>query len=72
MADLVEQRGGHDQSDGIVAPDPLLLDMELQWKLGELRAESVRELHRTTHRLGGGVRHVDASLVLRFEEATIN
>lgn len=72
LADLVEQRGRYDQSDGIVPPDPLLLDMELQWKLGELRAKGVRELHGTAHRLSGGVRHVDAAFVLRFEEATIN
>lgn len=45
--------------------------MELQRKLGELRAEGVWELHGTTHRLGGGVRHVDAAFVLRFEEAAI-
>lgn len=58
LADLVENGRRQEHGDGIVAPAPLLLQVELERKLGQLGAERVRELHRTGGR-GGGITHLD-------------
>lgn len=44
--DFVEDWKRQSKSDEIVAPDPLVLDVELQRELSDLRAEGVREFHR--------------------------
>lgn len=60
LADLVEHRRGQHQCEGVVAPAPLLLHVELQRELRDLGAERVRELHRARGCGGGGVTHFGA------------
>lgn len=43
--DLVEHRDAESEGDEVVAPDPLVLDMEFQWELCDLGREGVWEFH---------------------------
>lgn len=46
--DLVEDWDAQAESDEVVAPDPLVLDVVFQGELGDLSREGVREFHRAS------------------------
>lgn len=56
--DFVEDWDAHSEGDEVVAPNPLVLDVILQWELGDLSREGVWIFHRAADGFSWNVCHL--------------
>lgn len=61
---LVEYRQADNYASNPIFPDPLILDMELQWKLSNLCRKCVREFHWTS---GNFFSHFASCIQLQYD-----